>query len=861
MKRIITISLCTLITSLVSGLSARTIRCLNDGWIFNMEGDTVTETVSVPHCWNADAYSTRDYRRGTGIYRRQLSIPAPENGRQHYLVIDGAATLSTVAVDDMVIDTLQAAYSSGTVNLTPYLTPEHEHTLTLTVNNNDLDMPPSSADFTFMGGLYRDVSLVSLPAIHPDIENGPLSGFKATPRVNDDGSCDLTVDATLINHLTEKQKITVSARISAPDGHTIATTTKRLNINAGDSAPVTIRMPHLEGIGLWSPSNPTLYDIELTISDGKNVIDSYRDPVGFRTFGTDSTGRFLVNGKPLKLRGMCRHQDQAPMGIALTDEMHRRDMKLIKDMGANFIRISHYPQDDAILEMCDRLGLIAWEEIPVIDYLPDSPRFNDNCEAMTRLMIRRHYNHPSVAMWGYMNEILLRVPDEGRDATYDRTLDLARRLEQAVREEDSSRLTTMAFHGDNIYNTTGISNVTDITGWNLYPGWYGGRFNDFEGYLAWQHRDHPDHPIIVSEYGAGSDLRLHSLHPERFDFSIEYQRRYLEHYLPVIEDSAYIAGASHWNFIDFSSANRAESMPHINNKGLVTNARHPKDVYYYFKSMWTPMPDTVAHIATRDWPVYTEIMAEGGAVTVPVQVYTNLGQVTLSVNGRSIGQKAVDNCSATFETPLRPGLNTIIIYSTDRPHQPLDATTVELKAISCRDGHICLGTDELAINVGSGCYFKCNDSQLTWLPDQAYAPGTLYGHINGKRAVTQNEIQLTRDQPLLQHNMTGLSGYRIDVTPGEYEVELSFAELSGPDAISAYMLGHKTGSTNKLPTRMTIAINDVTVEDDFAPYISVGDKAMVKRRYVTTATDAITVSFTAADSATTSLAAIKIRKL
>lgn len=852
--------LLSLFIALLPGtMSARTTRSLNDGWKFAMEGGKA-EDVNIPHCWNSDAYSTRDYRRGTGVYSRPLTISPEDKDSQHYLVIDGTATLSTVAVDGVVIDTLLAAYSSGTVNLTPYLVPGREHTLTVTVNNNDPDMPPSSADFTFMGGLYRDVSLVSMPAVHLDIDNGPLSGFKATTRVDKDNSCGMTIDATVINTLPEKQKVTIETRLSAPDGRTIANTTSRLNVKADSRTPFAVDLPHLRDIDLWSPDTPNLYNVELTIRDGKDVIDTYTDRVGFRTFAFDSLGRFLVNGEPTKLRGMCRHQDQAPLGIALTDEMHRRDMQMIKDLGSNFIRISHYPQDDAVVEMCDRLGLVAWEEIPIIDYLPDSPRMNDICEAMTRQMIRRHYNHPSIAMWGFMNEILLRVPDKGREDTHKRTIELARRLEQAVKEEDPTRLSTMAYNADYKYNHVGLSHITDVGGWNIYSGWYGGKFSDFEGFLSRVRRENPNQHLLVSEYGAGSDLRLHSLKPECFDFSIEYQRKFLEHYLPVIEDSVFVAGASHWNFIDFSSANRAESMPHINNKGLVTNHREPKDVYFYFKSMWTDLPDTVAHIASRDWPVYTELAPEGSAVTVPIQIYTNLGNVELAVNGRRLGRKDVANCTTTFDTPLTPGVNTLTLFGADSD-RPLDVATVDLKTIATRDGRICLGTDELAVNVGSDCYFKSDDSGLTWLPDRSYAPGSLYGHTGGNRTVTQNEIRLTRDQPLLQRNVSGLETYRFDVAPGEYEVELSFAELAGPEVISAYMLGHGSGADNKRPSCMDIDINGVRVETDFAPYRSVGDKAMVKRRYRASATDALEVSFTPAEGATTSLSAIKIRKL
>ncbi|MCO7112106.1 hypothetical protein NIB75_04975 [Bacteroides uniformis] len=341
---------------------------------------------------------------------------------------------------------------------------------------------------------------------------------------------------------------------------------------------------------MWTPQTPRLYRVETTLRNRKTktLLDQSNHYTAFRWFRFDGDEGFFLNGKPYKLRGICRHQDQKPIGPALTDEMHRRDFLLMKEMGANFIRISHYPQDDALLEMCDKLGMLAWEEIPIIDIVPNTPGYGDNCERNLREMIRQHYNHPSIITWGYMNEILLVTQRKYKTEAelkpvLERTLALANRLERVLKEEDSTRISTMAFHGSNSYNETGLSKITDIVGWNLYQGWYGGDLTGFEKFLAQQHQNHPTHPMIVSEYGAGSDKRLHSLHPRAFDFSIEYQQKYLEHYLPVLEDTPYICGGTHWNFIDFSSALRDESMPRINNKGLVYADRTPKDVYHYYR--------------------------------------------------------------------------------------------------------------------------------------------------------------------------------------------------------------------------------------------------------------------------------------
>ena len=264
-------------------------------------------------------------------------------------------------------------------------------------------------------------------------------------------------------------------------------------------------------------------------------------------------------------------------------------------------------------------------------------------------MIRQHYNHPSIIAWGYMNEILLTAPGPDRPewpACRERTVKLAQRLEKILKQEDPYRASVMAFNMTNLYNEIGLD-LVDVSGWNLYHGWYVGQLNDFNRWMEDQHARYPKRPTIISEWGAGSDRRLHSRHPKAFDFSIEYQQTYVEHYLPFIEGTEYISGCTYWNFIDFNVAARQESMPRVNNKGLFYNDRTPKDVSYYFKAMWRK--DTpVLHIASRDWPVRTGDKNEKH----PVKIYTNLDEVELIINGKSIGKQRPANCHTVFNVTL-----------------------------------------------------------------------------------------------------------------------------------------------------------------------------------------------------------------
>lgn len=843
-----------------SDQQGRIITSINHGWKFRSERDSLFEKINIPHSWNKDAYTTKNYFRGKGIYQRPLTVNAADDNRRYFLKLDGAATRSEISVNRKSVGSHTGAYSPHIVDITDAINRDSINLITVEVNNADKYIPPSSADFTFMGGLYRDAWLIGLPSVHMDITNGPACGFKVTPKHNSDG-WQLDIASTVVNSNPTKKNIVLHAVLFDKDGQKIASGKKRLTILPHDKSDCELVIKNLRDIELWSPENPTLYTVKLSVEEGDRVIDSAETYTGFRTFGFDSENRFTLNGQPYKLRGMCRHQDMYPMGIALSDDQHRRDIKMIKDLGANFIRISHYPQDDAVLEMCDRLGLIAWEEVPVIDYIPDDPEFAENCETMLRDMIRAHYNHPAIAMWGYMNEILIKTPQNDRENTFRRTRKLADKLENIVKTEDPARLSTMAFHGNEIYHEADMSDITDVIGWNLYQGWYGDQLTDFEKFLSRQHAEHPHHKLIVSEFGAGSDLRLHSLQPEIFDFTPEYQQKYLEHYLPVIEDSTFIAGASYWNFIDFSAAHRAESMPHINNKGVVTNDRRKKDIYYFFAASWIdPAKDTVAHSAVRDWPDRTEIFENCDNISRPIKVYTNLPEVILCVNGKSSQKQEVKNHTAIFNSELIRGKNIIELYDGDKL---LDATQVNVTPIEMSEGCFILGADPLAINVGSNAYFRSNYDDVTWLPDKIYTSSSGYGYTGGKSTASLSDIDLTDDDPLLQRAVNDIEEYRIDVAPGKYEVELLFADTSSKGEASAYMLGRNDTNDASDRIAMQIFINGNEVEECLYPALEAGYKTMMKKRYQCEVGNdkKISVEFRPVNGSTTSLSGIKVRKL
>lgn len=854
----------------------REVHTLNDGWQFRQgdiaaaactdPGDAGWQPVHLPHTWNTDAYTVKEYFRGVGWYRRTWRLPRQWRDRRIVLKTDAASKAAALFVNGHEVGTHAGGYTSFAYDITPYIDPDGDNVLAFRVDNAREDIPPVSGDFTFFGGIYRDVWIMALPACRfGGGDDCAAEGvYVTTPRVSG-GSGTIAVRACLRNDAAEAVPIEVLCSVCDPEGRPLQTLRRRLRLAGRGTDEIAFESAAIPNPRLWTPETPLLYRVETVLKDARSgaVLDRTSRDVGFRWFRFDGREGFFLNGRPYKLRGICRHQDRKPVGVALSDEMHRRDFRLMKELGANFIRISHYPQDDALLEMCDREGMLVWEEIPVIDIVPDTPGYGDNCERSLREMIRQHYNHPSVITWGYMNEILLvtqrrfRTP-ETWDPAVERTLELARRLERALKEEDSTRVSTMAFHGSDIYNQTGLSAVTDIVGWNLYSGWYGGGLAEFEEYLARQQRDWPGHPLLVSEYGAGSDRRLHSFAPQPFDFSIEYQQRYVEHYLPVLERTPYVCGGTYWNFIDFSSALRDESMPRINNKGLVYADRTPKDVYYYYKAAWR-QDVPVLHIASRDWTLRSGVRSGEGPVVQPVKVYTNLPEVELFADGRSLGTRTVENFHAVFEVPFRDGETLLSARGIFRGEEVHDGLRIRFASVPDRTAGG-LGTAELAVNVGSDCFFVSDESGLAWVPDRPYETGG-WGYIGGTPRSTQREITLTADGPLFQTRRENAEGYRFDLPAGDYEVELLFADIDLPAESSAYLLGREDAGSGSGGSRFSIRINGAAVESDFAPARDNGCFRAIRKRYlVHTDRDCLTVGLDVSEGRS-SLSGIKIREL
>ncbi len=846
----------------------RTEQTLNDSWRFMLSEEAAVPAadnpawtrINIPHTWNTDAYTVKKYHRGHGWYTRGLTLGDPA-GKRFFLRFEAVNHTAEVYVNGTRAALHEGGYTAFNVDITPYVR-AGENRIAVRADNTLDDTPTLSGDFTMFGGIYRDVWLVTTPEVHFEMEDHGSSGIFVTTKAGE-GKASWSVRAELCNDSKAERKIILTHRLISPQGTEIKKIEQAAKLAPGKR--LTLAMPEtaLAGVQLWSPDEPNLYTVETTLGDGKAVFDRIVSPAGFRWWSIDPEKGFFLNGTPLKLHGVCRHQDRQPLGNALSDEMHRLDMKLIKEMGANFIRISHYPQDEAIIEQCDRLGLLVWEETPIVDYISTTQHFSDVCHSVLRDMIRSHYNHPSVVMWGYMNEILLHVlrrfSDEEQAAIIPVTLQLAQSLERTLHEEDPTRLSAIAFHGSQKYYEVGLGDVTDIVGWNLYNGWYGGKYTSFEGQLLREHELRPTRPIIISEYGAGADRRLHSRAPRSFDFSIEYQQEFLEYYVPVIEKLPFVLGGSLWNMVDFGSAQRDESMPRINNKGLLYTDRTPKDIYYYFQAAWrSDLP--VVHIASRDWNDRVRV----GAGKEQIKVYSNLANVELLVDGVSAGTKKTGNFTAVFEVEMGAGKHILTARNGATEDCCIVTMTVLPEKLTAQN----TAGLELAVNVGSNCDYRSPLSYLTWVADRAYTPGS-WGYVGGEilsgasngRIGTQTQIAATDDNPLFQTLRQGIEGYRFDAPDGDYEVELLFADLFGQGSTVAHMLDGEA-EAEKNSNRFDVVINGRTVDAGVDIASESARFTASKRRYLVRATgnEGVFVKFNAT-SGTTFLNGIKIRKL
>ncbi|NQZ76303.1 MAG: glycoside hydrolase family 2 [Ekhidna sp.] len=757
---------------------------LNADWEFSQNKQD-WQTVNIPHTWNnVDAHDDeRGMYMGEAFYKKELFI-ASSSKDQVFLKFEGANQITQVSVNGKAVGQHIGGYTAFVVDISDQVIFDERNEILIKVDNAiNQDVPPLSADFTFYGGVYRDVYLLRRNGTHFDLTDGSTKGVYISQNTVRDRS-NLEIKNKIKTYKDGKYNLNI--KLYDPNMTLVTSRTEKLVLKKGSN--VITSTLSISNPVLWSVDDPNLYQVEVELTDRKKeqVIDHFTGKTGLRWFEMDTDLSFKLNGKTLKLIGANRHQDFENLGNALPDAIHRRDMKLLKQMGGNFIRIAHYPQDPALLEACDELGILVWEEIPIVNYISLSEEFATNSIQMVTEMIRQHYNHSSVIMWGFMNEVLLR-PNKAYKANEGLTEeeyfpivdDLHNKLDSTVRKEDPSRFVTIAHHlNKRTYEKAGLNNVTDVVGWNLYPGWYGNDPN-WEGaglFLDEFNKKHPDKGIIVAEYGAGADPRIHSVNPKRFDFSIEWQTRLHTNYLRQINERNHVMGGTIWNFVDFGSEGRSDAVPRINSKGLLTVNRLPKDSYLFYRASLSNEPFLA--IGNTQWRKRKDLSATE-SLTHPIVIFTNQNSVEVTHNNQILGKYEVSEKQVEIPVPFIQGKNQIKVKTDqlqDYADYYVEIIPENLKNLSSKE-------IDISMNLGSHVYFHHEGTDAIWIPERRYQEGSI-GYLDGSQLKTKNwkvgvgsEIFGSDLEPVYQTHRDTISSFKADVPNGWYEITLHFAEI------------------------------------------------------------------------------------
>lgn len=592
------------------------------------------KSVDLPHTWNA--YDGQDggydYYRGKCWYMTGMSVQLQKD-EEAYLEFLGAEAVAEVYVNDRKVCTHKGGFSTFRCNITPYI--KHNRAkIAVSVDNSESDeVYPQTADFTFYGGLYRDVNLIITNKTHFDLDYYGAPGIAVTPVVNSDSSADVKVSLYTSN-ITDDCEITVE------------TAGQKNILKPGESATEF----HIENPHLWNGrEDPYLYELSAKIVRQGKVLDNVEVKYGIRTFSVDPEKGFFLNGKSYPLHGVSRHQDRENMGWAIAEKEHREDMELIAEVGANTIRLAHYQHSRTFYDLCDEYGMIVWAEIPFISAFMSGEKAKENTLSQMKELVLQNYNHPSIVCWGIANEITIGGEDP-------KLIENLQELNSLCHDLDKTRLTTIA-NLSIVENDSPFNKITDIVSYNHYFGWYVGSVDDNAPWLDAFHKENPEICLGLSEYGCEGILKYHNDAPAVQDYSEEYQAYYHEKMLETFETRPYLWSTHVWNMFDFGSDMRDEGgVKGRNNKGLVTYDRKTKkDSFYIYQAYWVKDKKFV-HICSKRYYDRT-------ADKITVKVYSNCNEVTLEVNGVKAGKLKGDKIFIFENVPLKQGVNTVKAYT------------------------------------------------------------------------------------------------------------------------------------------------------------------------------------------------------
>lgn len=638
---------------------------LNNDWNFRFSHQVQKGTevrVDLPHTWNAqDALSGKiDYKRGIGNYEKNLFIRSEWKGKRLFIRFEGVNNIADVFVNRRHIGEHRGGYGAFIFEITGKVEYGKENSILVRVNNGEqLDIMPLVGDFNFYGGIYRDVHLLIIDETCISPLNYASPGVRLIQDSVSHKYAKVRAVVDLSNGGSSNREVELNVRLL--DGQRVVKEgTKKVNLsgNAAMQQEFTfeIDQPHL-----WNGrQDPFLYQAEVILSRNGQMVDRVIQPLGLRFYRIDPDKGFFLNGKHLPLQGVCRHQDRSEVGNALRPQHHEEDAALMLEMGVNAVRLAHYPQATYFYDLMDKNGIIVWAEIPFVGPggyndkgFVDLSAFRANGKEQLKELIRQHYNHPSICVWGVFNELT---------ELGDNPVEYIKELNVLAHQEDPTRPTTSASNqmGD-------LNFITDAIAWNRYDGWYGGTPADLGKWLDRMHKDHPEICIAISEYGAGASIyhqqdSLVKTVPTSWWHPENWQTYYHIENWKTISSRPYVWGSFVWNMFDFGAAHRTEGdRPGINDKGLVTFDRKVrKDAFYFYKANWN-REEPMLYLTGKRNTIRTQRLQT-------ITAFTNLSGAELFVNGKSYG-KATPDSYAILEwknVELEPGENEIKVVSTNK---------------------------------------------------------------------------------------------------------------------------------------------------------------------------------------------------
>lgn len=794
---------CAALASLPAAARAeqRAVVPLTTGWHFHLGAEAAAasrtgfddshwQTVSLPHSWNrmgGTAERRPDYQdvHGPGWYRLHFATPAGAAGRAAWLQFDAASIVADVWLNGQYLGRHSGAFARFRFDASGALKPSGDNLLVVRVDNSrpetpgspTAEVPPMSGDFPMYGGLYRPVSLVLTDRAHIAMRDWGGPGVYARTLKVAGRTASIALTTRLENDRSTRAALTVEASILDRDGRIVARAADRRSLPRGTAGEVEQRLT-VPNAHLWNGvADPYLYTIRVDLRDaGGGVIDSVSQPLGIRTFRIDPDKGFILNGRAVDLHGVSRHQDRPDKGWAIDSADIDEDFALIKELGANTVRLAHYQHAQRAYDDADHDGIVAWAEIPLVDrsapagQVETPPGFARNAAQQLRELIRQNYNHPSIIVWSIANEVNLQAA-KGKGASHARPLLEA--LQAEVHREDPSRPATLADCCGSIPSEARpgldtVAGITDVIGFNRYYGWYSSDVHALAPDLKRLHALYPNEPISISEYGAGGALTQHTDDPRGGPIAAfgrphpeEFQSYILEETWKQIAATPFLWASWVWNLTDFSNEERTEGgLTDTNDKGLVTfDRKTKKDAFYFFKANWSRAPFvhlTGRRYVDRPYPV------------LDVKAYSNLPRVRLSLNGRNLGWAPcrMGICSWR-DVRLDHGVNLLTASGDSATRDAIEWRFAgEAGHYAIRAGTLTGGRGADGTRWGSDVFFTGGEGHFRDPPPTS----------RGAKPGPPHLVAGTADQVAYASWRDGAFSYAVPVPAGSYRVTLHFFE-------------------------------------------------------------------------------------